>query len=309
MAARFLPPAAWQRPATDPNDRFVGDAIAKGASGGFGLFGIPFDGAVLGRRGARSGPPAIRAALYNLKPTVGGAELPLRLRDFGDLDVPADDVPAAHALAEEAARAIRAAGFVPVALGGDHSLTYPLVAAHRDIRPGVVNLDAHLDVRDVLGGRINSGTSFGRLLEDGIVDGPRLVEAGVRPFATSPAYFAKAAKHGVHVLTADEVREDPEGAATTAAHLAGGHDRPLYVSIDIDVLDQAHAPGVSAPTPGGLESQHLFRFLRGIGGRDVAGIDLVEVAPNFDPDGRTARVAAWALLELLVACHKSRGWW
>lgn len=303
---------AWTIPRSDPNDRFVADLVRESANAtrGYGLFGVPFDGAVIGRPGAKEGPAAIRAALAPLKPwTAERGELRFALRDFGDA-AGWTDTASAHRAAEEAARAVLAAGLVPVALGGDHSLGYPLVKAHEG-RVGVINIDAHLDVRDVVGGKITSGTPFGRLLEDGVVRGANLVEVGARDFATSPAYAAKAAKHGVRVVGVERVRQDPDAVAREAVATAAAGTGGVYVSLDVDVLDAAHAPGVSAPTPGGLSTSELYAFLRScareISARSrLAGFDLVEVAPSLDEGGRTARAAAFALLHFLAAAEAAR---
>jgi len=195
------------------------------------------------------------------------------------------------------------AGALPVAIGGDHSLTYPLVRPHalRGRRLGVINLDAHLDVRDVVDGKLNSGQSFGRLLDDNVIQGRNLVEVGVRDFANSPRYAEKARKAGATILGATEWHQKGVAAIERAVEVASDGTDGVYLSVDLDVLDQAHGPGVSAPTPGGVNSSELFAAVRFIASRaDLVGADFVETAPNLDRDGRTVRAAAYAVMHLLA---------
>ena len=302
--------AAWTPRPADPQDVFFSQVVRTGARpagegrGAVGLFGIPFDGAVLGRPGAREGPGAIRAQMAKLKPwTLGRGELPREAFDWGDVALPEGGVLAAHGATEAAARAVLEAGQLPVALGGDHSLTFPLVKAHegRLRRVGVVNLDAHLDVRDYEG-LPNSGTSFGRLLASGLVPGANLVEVGLRDFANGGRYVEKARKAGATLFSADEWMAEPDAVLDHAVEVASRGADGVYLSVDLDVLDQAHAPGVSAPTPGGVDSGLLFRAVRRVAQRaPLVGADFMEVAPPLDRDGMTARAAAYAVMHLLAA--------
>ena len=295
---------AWVARPSDANDTFVAQLVADDAR--VGLFGIPFDGAVLGRKGARGGPDAIRQQLARLKPwTLARGAHARALRDWGNVRLASpDDVAAAHAATEQAARAVIAGGGFPVALGGDHSLTFPLVKAHGGT-VGVINLDAHLDVRDYRGVP-NSGTSFGRLLADGITPGRNLVEVGLRDFANSDKYAAKAKKAGATLFLAEEWRAEPTVVIDHAIEVASQGVDGVYLSVDIDVLDQAHAPGVSAPTPGGVDTALLFAGIRRIAERaPLVGADFMEVAPNLDRDDMTARAAAYAVMHLLAALPKT----
>lgn len=271
--------------ATDPHDDLVGNRFVDRGEADVTLFGLPYDGAVIGRKGARLAPDAIRAQLRKLK-----AERPARWRDLGNARMP-DDPIAAGGVAERAMRAALGTRGFPVALGGDHSLTYGLVRAVAAEHPGltVVNLDAHLDVREAK--TPNSGTSFRRLVDDGIVKGDRILEFGIRPFANSPKYLQWAKRAGIQVVFADET--DP----AVASGIAG----PIYVSLDIDVLDETAAPGVSAPTPGGWATSMLFAMLRALAERDVVAMDVVETCPPLDVDDRTARAAAYAIETLCRA--------
>lgn len=308
MRELFSPTAsAWSPRPGDPNDVFFAQVVStRDEPARVGLFGIPFDGAVLGRPGAREGPDAIRAQMARLKPwTLGGGPLALGVRDWGNVRVPMD-VAGAHQAAESAALAVLDAGQLPLALGGDHSLTFPLVKAHEGRRRkiGVINLDAHLDVRD-FSGTPNSGTSFGRLLALGLVPGANLVEVGIRDFANADAYMQKVRKAGGTIVGADEWTRDGLAAIDRAIATASDGVDGVYLSVDIDVLDQSEAPGVSAPTPGGVTSAMLYAAIRRIAERaPLVGADLMETAPPLDRDHVTARAAAYAAMHLLAGVGK-----
>lgn len=296
--------ASWSARPGDPNDVLFAQLVAlKDEPARVGLFGLPFDGAVLGRPGAREGPDAIRAHLARLKPwTVERGAMSLGVRDWGNVRMPMD-VEGAHQATERAALAVLEAGQTPVALGGDHSLTFPLAKAHegRLAKLGVINLDAHLDVRDFRG-TPNSGTSFGRLLALGLVPGRNLVEVGIRDFANAPKYAEKVTMAGGTIIGAEEWSQHGLAAIDRAIDLAREGTDGVYLSVDVDVLDQAHAPGVSAPTPGGVTTALLFAAIRRVAERaPLVGADFMEVAPPLDRDGMTARAAAFAVAQLLAA--------
>jgi formiminoglutamase/agmatinase len=268
----------------DPNDVIVGAQIVDAPPADVALFGLPFDGAVIGRKGARLGPDSIRGQLRKLKPP-----FPLRWLDLGNAAMP-DDVVAAGDAASGAMRAALDTGALPIALGGDHSLTFGLARAVREaLGPiAMLNLDAHLDVREA--DPPNSGTSFRRLVEGKVVPGEWIAEVGVRPFANSTRYREWARRAGIHVHEHLTLPEVPPGA------------RGLYVSLDVDVLDETAAPGVSAPTPGGPTTRELLAFLDEVSRRlPVVAMDVVETCPPLDVDGRTARAAAWAILTVAGA--------
>jgi len=295
--------AAWSARPLDPNDVFFAQVVsANDAPARVGLIGIPFDGAVIGRPGAREGPDAIRAQMAKLKPWMfGKGARAMDVRDWGNVRIPMD-VAGAHQATESAALAVLAAGQIPLALGGDHSLTFPLAKAHEGRRQkiGVINLDAHLDVRD-FSGTPNSGTSFGRLLDIGLVPGKNLVEVGIRDFANSEAYVKKVHKAGGTILGANEWSREGLSVIEHAIEVASDGVDGVYLSVDIDVLDQAHAPGVSAPTPGGVDSRTLNAAIAHICERaKIIGADIMETAPPLDRDHMTARAAAYAAMTMLA---------
>lgn len=285
-----------------------------------GLLGVPFDGSVQGRKGCAEGPAAIREAFryfgtYDVETDT--QLLGLRVRDHGDVVVDQDDTHATHDRATAAVSALIDAGELPVVLGGDHSLTYAHVRglAERVEGPiGIVVVDAHYDLRaPAPDGSVSSGTPFYRILEElrpdahgKRVEGKHLYEIGIRPYANS-AHLARYAKeHDVRAVTGAELRaRGLEGILAEATERLADVDH-LWLSVDIDGVDQAHAPGCSAPTPGGVMPHELEAIARWAA-KDprFAGMDLLETAPGLDPSGNTARVAAGTVAHLLGG-HVSR---
>ncbi|HEX2066251.1 MAG TPA: agmatinase family protein [Candidatus Thermoplasmatota archaeon] len=294
-----LPP---RRPGPVPDPRFL-ELFGHGrAAADVLLAGVPFDGAVIGRKGCREGPTAIREAMRFLAThdPVRGVDLAgLRLHDAGDVLLPWDaGVLDAHRLVREEARSLFAAGKPLVLLGGDNSLSAPHVQALRDARGGrigLVVLDAHYDLRPVPPDGIpTSGTPYRRLIEEGVVAPANLAEVGIRPYANTKALADYAAQKGVHVVTVAQVRQQgvADAAAGALARAAAGVDHVL-LSVDIDGLDQSIASGCSAPGAGGLTFDEASAVVHAVAAHPLCrGMDLVEVAPSLDPTGNTARTAA-----------------
>lgn len=332
--ARLVDPPTWESPSSDPNDETFGDVVEAVAPGdvaettGDGdeaepidrdaaaefdavLLGEPYDGAVIGRRGAREGPAAIREALAGVKTHHVEVGPVGSVGDLGDLDWSTDDVAlddrsdvaAVQAHAEAVTAAVHDVDALPVFLGGDNSLSVPNVApllAAGSV--GVLNFDAHLDCREPIEGP-TSGTPYRQLLERGL-DAYAVV--GARHFETSTAYVEWLRSEGGAVVTAEDVGEDREAALARAKRAVSGVDR-LYVSVDVDVLDAAAAPGVSAPTPGGLSTRELYRCLREVcADARLAGFEVVECAPVLEDGDRTARAAARAIAHALAGHAASR---
>lgn len=296
------PAFEWTGPSSDPNDRQFGDVVesiefADADDYDALIVGEPFDDAVIGRKGAADGPTAIRERLAATKTHHFDAGPVGSIGDLGDLDFAGDARdPLPETVAEQqdhlqrfATRDIHASDTFPVFLGGDNSMTYPNAAPLLDRGSlGVVNFDAHLDVREVRDDP-TSGTPYRQLFEAGL-DAYACI--GARHFETSSAYADYVYERGGEVVTAEEVGEDPVVAAELAMAAMGTLDA-LYVSVDLDVLDESAAPGVSAPTPGGLSTRELYRMLRLVTSDDrLAGFEVVECAPPLDRDGRTVDAAA-----------------
>ena len=311
----LTPSDEWTGPSSDPNDEQFGDVVertslAEADDYDAVFVGEPYDGAVIGRRGAREGPGALRDALAATKTHHFDAGPVGNVADLGDVDVPADEgVAAVQDAVQSVTEDVHDSDAVPVFLGGDNSLTVPNAAPLLDAGSlGVVNFDAHLDCREVRDGP-TSGTPYRQLFEAGL-DAYSVV--GARHFETSTAYADYLRERGGEVVTSEEVGDDVVSAVDSA--LAGMDVDALYVSVDLDVLDAAAAPGVSAPTPGGLTTRELFRALRLVassarrerGGPEIAGFEVVECAPPLDAGDRTARAGARAVAHFLAALGGGR---
>jgi formiminoglutamase len=308
------------RPAPDARDprashllrRASDGAVTRGAAV---LLGLPYDGGIPSRPGARFGPAALRASLASFGTFDGTNELldGAGALDLGDLALPSTHGRAAHGAAEDAARRVWSAGAFPLFVGGDHGLTGPLIRglakARPELRLAVISIDAHLDVREYADeDHVSSGTPFRRVLETGIVTGERMAMLGLRPFANSRHYTEWAREQGVFLVSADEVAA--RGAAFVAAEAlerVGEGADAVYLSIDLDAADASVAPGVSAAGVGGLSAREMIDAVRTIA-RDarLVGADLMELSPPFDADGRTAKLAARLLLEILSARRSPR---
>ena len=262
-----------------------------------GLLGLPFDGKSSFARGAAEAPAAIRAALTspstNLATECGldlGAEP--RWLDRGDLELATHgDSDKALAAIERAAAERLAGGDSILALGGDHSVTYPLLRAYARHFGGLtlLVLDAHPDLYEEFeGDRTSHACVQARVAEEGLVE--RLVEVGVRTM--DPQQQRQVDRHGVEVVDPRRL-ETATGAHWTPAELRG----PIYLSCDLDVLDPAFAPGVSHPEPGGLSVRQALEIIQSLPG-PVIGADVVELNPRHDPAGLTARVAAKLVKEI-----------
>jgi agmatinase len=269
------------------------------------LVGIPFDGGTSYRPGARFGPRAVRdqSALIRLwHPVLKVSPFDrLRVADYGDVDVaPISIERTFEAVEREVARLVEH-GVTPVAVGGDHSVTLPILRAlaRRHGPLGVVHFDAHPDTWDeYFGSKYFHGTSFRRAVEEGAVDPRRLVQVGLRGSLYGPEDFDFQSRHGIEVIPVEEVKE--RGVAAVAARLGRLAGAPVYCSFDIDVVDPAYAPGTGTPEVGGLSSYEALGLVRGLRGLPLAGADIMEVSPPYDGPGQvTALLAANLLFELV----------
>ena len=291
LAHRFLP---W--------DGHAADAV---------LLGVPFDlGVTLGggRPGAARGPTALREALLRFGTTFNAMHQGdfdhLRLADAGDLDVVADEVAATHERLAEVVGGILAAGALPIVVGGGNDATFGSVKALMGSAGSVggVNVDAHLDMREVVDGRISSGTPYRRILEELGLPGRNLVEFGLHSAVNSRAHWEYASEQDVRCITLDQARKGGMGGALAwqLGALADTADR-LFVSIDLDVFAAPFAPGVSAPGTEGLTPEEGRELAFAAGRAPTVGLfELMELNPAFDADGRTSRLAALLLASFLA---------
>jgi agmatinase len=283
--------------ATPPG--FLGLPI--GGRDAIGIAGIPLDLGTTNRAGAREGPAAIRRASRML---VDGAHPVTRvdprrlpIADLGDFSLALGDLAGSLALIESQAAAI---GHL-VALGGEHGITLPLLRAlsGRLGGPvGLVHFDAHLDTwPESFGQRFSHGQPFFHAIGEGLVDPKRMIQVGIRS-PVDAATMDWTLSHGVTVVSAIEAHE--AGPAAIAARIAAVVGQgPCYLSVDIDVLDPAFAPGTGTPEVGGLATWQVQAMLRRIGGLDWRGMDVVEVAPAHDVSEITALAAATIAWEYL----------
>jgi guanidinopropionase len=278
----------------------------RGAEGvEIGLVGIPFDGATTNRPGTRLGPRGVREASTGTRAINHASGLaPYALAACADLgDVPVNPIDAGETCRriEAFMGGLRAAGIVPLGVGGDHLISYPILRALGRDRPlGLVHIDAHSDTDDAQygGTRLTHGTPFRRAVEDGVLDPRRCVQIGIRGSMDAADERDWACARGIRVITMEEAagRGMPEVAAEARAIAGRG---PTYLSFDIDSLDPAYAPGTGTPEMGGFTSREALFLVRALNGLDFIGADLVEVAPPLDPSGITALAGATLAFEIL----------
>ncbi len=271
----------------------------RGAS--FCVAGVPLDIGTTNRAGSRDGPRAIRAAARMLTdgrhPITGADPSRLDLSDLGEFDIALGDIEKSLAMIED-----QAAGLAHLlAFGGEHGVTLALLRAltKRLGGPvGVLHIDAHLDTsEDNFGQRFAHGAVFWHAITEGLIDPRRMVQLGIRSPAW-PEMFAWTREQGVTTIMAHEIHEAPLSATIAKARAVLGSG-PCYLSVDIDGLDPAFAPGTGTPEIGGLASWQVQMILRGMAGVDFRGADIVEVAPAYDVAEITALAAATMAWEYL----------
>ena len=270
-----------------------------------GLIGVPFDGGVTNRPGSRHGPREVRnqSTLVRMKnQATGTAPFELcRVADIGDAWVPSPfELVQSHQAIQHAFDRVVSAGIVPIAVGGDHSITLPIFRALAKNGPiGMVHIDAHCDTGDdYMGSKFHHGAPFSRAVEEGLLDPKRTVQIGIRGTVNDLELWKFSHDSGMRVIYMDEFyRLGIEQTLVEARRIVG--DGPTYISFDIDSLDPAFAPGTGTPEIGGLTSLEAQLLIRGCAGLNLIGADMVEVAPSFCPSGSTALVGANILFELL----------
>jgi agmatinase len=285
----------------DAPHRPARDALPDAAGLDVAISGAPLDLGVSNRPGARFGPRAVRAVErvgpYNH--ALDCAPLhELAVADLGDVVFSGRyDLHAAHREIEAWTQAVIAAGAAPLTVGGDHSISHPILrAVGRDRPVGMVHIDAHSDTGGPFDGeRFNHGAPFRNAVLDGALDPTRVVQIGLR--GASEYLYEFATESGMTCIHAEEVAAMGVPAViATAREVARG---PVYLSFDIDALDPAFAPGTGTPEIGGLTTREAQAILRGLKGLDIVGGDVVEIAPQYDATTNTAHAAAQMLFEIL----------
>jgi guanidinobutyrase len=225
----------------------------------------------------------------------------LRVADIGDVATNPYNLHDSIDRIEAAYRDIIANGCRPIGLGGDHTVTLPILRAmHAKYgRIGLIHVDAHADVNDTMfGEKIAHGTPFRRAVEEGLLDCDRVVQIGLRGTGYAAEDFDWCRQQGFRVVTAEECWHHSLVPLMEEVHarVQGG---PVYISFDIDGIDPAYAPGTGTPEIGGLTVPQALEIVRGARGLDIVGADLVEVSPPYDPFGTTALLGANLAFELL----------
>jgi len=299
---------------TSPNDMPRSGGIAsmmrlpiQSTAEGLGacFVGIPLDSGASNRSGTRLGPRQIRTESCMLRPynnATGAAPFEsLMIADIGDIPINTYNLAATVDIIHNHISTIAAYGCKPLILGGDHTITYPILRGIKDqYGPvGLVHVDAHSDTSDsMFGEKVTHGTPFRRAVEEGLLDCKRVVQIGLRGSGYTGKDYIWAEEQGFRLVLAqdcwhkslvplmDEVRQQ----------MGSG---PVYISFDIDGLDPAFAPGTGTPEIGGLTSIQGIEILRGCRGLNIVGGDMVEVSPPYDTTGTTALTAANLLFEML----------
>ena len=280
-----------------------------------GLIGVPFDGGVTNRPGARHGPREIRnqsSLIRKMNQATGVSPHEIcRVADLGDAWVQKPfTLEGSHREIERYYHRVVDAGIVPISAGGDHSITLPIFRALARNGPvAMVHFDAHCDTGDdYLGSRFHHGAPFSRAVEEGLLDPKRTIQIGIRGSLNDPDVWKFSHDSGMRVIYIEEYFEMGYKAVIEEARRIVG-EAPTYISFDVDALDPVFAPGTGTPEIGGYSTLEAQMMIRGLSGLNLVGGDVVEVAPPFDPSGNTALVGATMMFEILCvvaeAVHKT----
>jgi guanidinopropionase len=269
-----------------------------------GLIGIPYDGALTCRPGARHGPREVRnqSSLMRIIHHVTRLNLfeTCRVADLGDVPFTrAFDIEGAHGDITKFFSTVHAAGIVPLSVGGDHSVSLPIFRAIAADAPiGMVHVDAHTDTWDEFqGSKFSHGAPFRRAVEEGLLDPRRTVQIGIRGAQNVADGWDYSIEHGMRVIFIEEFNEMGVLEVIAEARRVVG-DGQTYFSFDVDGLDPVFAPGTGTPEIGGLTTIQAQALIRGMAGLNFIGGDLVEISPPFDQTGGTALVGASILYEM-----------
>jgi len=268
------------------------------------LVGVPFDGGTTYRPGPRFGPRHIRAQSAIIRPWNPALRVnpfaKYRVADFGDLSVNPLSIEDTFARIEKGIALLLNAGARCVCVGGDHSISLPILRAVAKKRGPVslIQFDAHNDLWDeYFGSKYSHGTPFRRAFEEGLLEDGRVLQVGLRGQVYGEDDFDFARQHKVRMVTAEEFHK--KGLATVRSHLRAFRSKPVYVTLDIDSIDPAFAPGTGTPQVGGFTSAQILELVRALHGLNIVGADLVEVSPPYDTGEITSLLAANLLFELL----------
>ena len=269
------------------------------------LLGIPYDGAIEARSGAKQGPRQIRDMSSMMRKIHHVTRINpyslCRVGDVGDVHFSKIfDIESSHADIKKFIEKLHHYSVIPISVGGDHSITLPIMRAiARETPVGLIHIDAHTDCCDEeMNSKYSHGTPFRRAIEEGLLDPSRTIQIGIRGAANSEECWEFGKEYGIRIVYIEEFSKiGIEKVIDEARKIVG--DQKTYISFDIDGIDPAFAPGTGTPEIGGIlpiEAQSLIRGLRGL---NLIGADIVEVSPPFDPFGNTALIAATIMYEIL----------
>ena len=295
--------------------RFAGNAsmfrlpVSETADGvDVGIIGVPLDIGTSNRNGTRYGPRQVRAESVLVRPynmaTRAAPFDSFQVADLGDVALNPYNLSACIEIIEQHYSAVLKNAVTPVSIGGDHTITLPILRAiakkHGPV--ALIHVDAHADVNDTMFGEpVAHGTIFRRAIEEKLVDPRSMVQIGLRATGYAAEDFDWARDQGVTVVQAEACWYKSLAPLMEEVRRLVGPDQPAYLSFDIDGLDPSVAPGTGTPEPGGLTGSQGLEIIRGCYGLNLVGCDLVEVSPPYDTTGNTALLAANLLFEMLCA--------
>ena len=278
------------------------------------FLGIPMDIGTSNRAGTRHGPRQIRAESCMLRPYgMGNRTAPfdnLQVADIGDLAINTFNLAATCGIITDGISSVLECGAVPLILGGDHTLTYPVLRAvaakHGPV--ALIHADAHADTSDAMfGEKVAHGTPFRRAVDEQLIIPDQTIQIGLRGTGYTPEDYDWGRSRGFQVVQAEECWHKSLTPLMNEFRARVGPDTPVYVSFDIDSLDPAFAPGTGTVEIGGLTTIQALEIIRGSRGMNIVGGDLVEVSPPYDPSGNTALIGANLLFEMLCALPGAGG--
>lgn len=276
-----------------------------------GIFGVPYDGALTNRAGARHGPREVRnqsSLMWAINHATRINPFTLaRIRDMGDVPFTRMfEIEASHDEIEAFADMLVAGNVLPFAIGGDHSISLPLLRAIAKEPVSMIHIDAHLDTSDAFqGSKFNHGAPFRRAIEEGLIDPKKSIQIGIRGTQNTSDGWDFSATSGMRVVFCEEFHElGPKAIAAQAKALVG--DMPVYLTYDIDSLDPVYTPGTGTPEIGGMTTHQAQVLLRGLRDLNYVGADLVEVSPPFDVGDLTSLAGAALAYEMLCLLAEAR---
>lgn len=268
------------------------------------LIGVPFDGGTSYRTGPRMGPRHVRDQSAMIRPYNPVLKVSpfshLRVADYGDLSVNPIAIEDTYNRITRGLTPVLNAGTIPMCVGGDHSILLPILraihAAHGPV--ALIQLDAHSDTWDQYWGmKYSHGTPVRRAIEEHLLDEAHILQVGLRGQLYSAEDMDYSNEHNIQMITAEEFHE--QGLDLVREKLTSFGDVKTYLTLDIDVVDPAFAPGTGTPQVGGLSSDQILRLVRALKGLNLVGCDLVEVSPQYDSSEITSLLAANLLFEQL----------